>query len=62
VTGFARDDAASGDALQLVVLVGVDPHLGQGDRQPYRLLVMPALGATASSLGSHRQLPNPLQK
>ena len=40
VAGFARDDAASGDALQLVVIVGVDPHLGQGDRQPYRLLVV----------------------
>ena len=62
VTGFARDDAASGDALQLVVLVGVDPHLGQGDRQPYRFLIVPVLGATASSLGRHRQLPNPLQK
>ena len=62
VTGFARDDAASGDALQLVVLVGVDPHLGQGDRQPYRLLVMPDLGAASSSLGRHHQLPNPLQE
>jgi len=46
VAGFARDDTASGDTLQLVVIVGVDPHLDQGQ----------------SSLGRHRQLPNPLHE